>query len=193
MEYNERFSKLINPHYNSMLMTCREGNVVELIFLIAGIIYIIIQKNNATHVSTSSSDQMGCLVFCAVFVIVGFLVSSRLSKSELISKKYCSVEVDAEIVSYKKVYGHSEGRERSYSYAPIYGYTYNGQYYKSTSSFSGPFKPKIGKHKVLLIDPENPINFFFPDSGVATMILNYLIGVICIGVGLLIAALAFTS
>ena len=37
MEYNERFSKLINPHYNSMLMTCREGNVVELIFLIAGI------------------------------------------------------------------------------------------------------------------------------------------------------------
>lgn len=76
---------------------------------------------------------------------------------------------------------------RTYSYFPVYEYSFSGKTFRKRS-FIGTAKPEVqeGDHVILMVNPDNPEEFFCPAEK-RKIIQNLFLG---IGIGLLILAVA---
>ncbi len=104
--------------------------------------------------------KLAAALFVSVFILVGIFVMVKTPLSLRRLRKVATVAVQAKIVSYSKV--DSVSRRVSYSPTyvyPVWGYTYDGDEYRTTASFPMEYfdKSMIGtKEGIVYLDPENP-------------------------------------
>lgn len=93
---------------------------------------------------------MGLLLFVAGVILLKFFKKKR---------NRCSVEVIGTIVNMASEKGRSmtgpEGREVTF-HQGVYEYEVNGEMYYSPSTVQTTSRPKLGKQRVLFVNPDNP-------------------------------------
>ena len=123
------------------------------------------------------SDEM---VLGLVFFIIGLVIALVdvifiiLHKKK---RKCCSVEVEATIVKVMSFRNRMEDGIKTFHYA-VYEYVYNGMTYSSQSKFGTSRCPKIGKKRILFLNPENPEQYI--EKRFMTYLATVILSMMCI-------------
>lgn len=114
-------------------------------------------------------NQKGSLLFL-IFIIVGFIFASIGAGFALYTqhlKKVCSESVRATVVENVRIAGTTNRghTKRGATYAPVFAYTYNGEnYIRQSNSSSYPPKFFEGEEVEILLNPENPEQYYAPED-----------------------------
>ena len=109
------------------------------------------------------SDKAGYILFLCIglmFVVIGiYLLISSFS-----AQKNCTEEVDAVVVDMVTVKA-GKAKHKHITYAPVFGYDYEGQTYQVQSRTSQrPAKYKVGERVTIFIDPSSPEEIYIPSD-----------------------------
>lgn len=109
------------------------------------------------------SDKAGYILFLCIglmFVVIGvYLLVSSFS-----AQKNCTQEVDAVVVDMVTVKA-GKAKHKHVTYAPVFGYEYEGQTYEVQSRTSQrPAKYKEGQELTIFIDPSSPKEIYVPSD-----------------------------
>ena len=106
-------------------------------------------------------------------VAIGFAMMFFPGIIEKINKNRCKAKVSAECVDYKET---TLADETTVAVSPTYQYEYNGKYYvKNIERYSSRNEIKIGDRIELMINANNPDEFYLPTSKASKMI-TYIFG-----------------
>ena len=114
---------------------------------------------------------------------LGFVAPKRIRPYN----KQCTVAIQAQITDYVRVLEELEpidtndGSIHVYRYHPIYTYEYQGQIYTSKARQSLVFRPRIGRKRRIMIDPNNPSSFAYATN---TVMLFRVLGILLIVVSI---------
>lgn len=129
-------------------------------------------------------------VACGVFFIVGVLLFSNLYAEKQRQKK-CTHMLQGLCVDVKERVSNSSGRRATVVRCPVFEYVYNGKTYTRDNGFyTNMTAVQIGQYKDVYINPENPKQFYEPDSAKASGYTMAIIGVLFVIVST-IAAYAY--
>lgn len=136
------------------------------------------QYNNIEiHARKSKASKLILLIIPAIFAFVGLcflafsIIMTIIPKNQ---EKKCTEEVTAVVVDMNEMRSTHKSGKRHYTtttYAPVYRYEYNGEEYtkKSNLSSSNP-KFSLGDKVKIMLDPNDPTNFYAPDDNTMSVL-----------------------
>ena len=94
---------------------------------------------------------IGAILVGITLILITILDISR-------RRRACTVEVEATIVDYGYVYSNSKYNMRKKLYSPIYGFSYNNDYYKTSFPYFNNFSKlkNINSVEKIMINPDDP-------------------------------------
>ena len=144
-----------------------------------GIGIMLFQKITSTYYDPDPSNN----IWAGLIVVIGLAVYYGYMTGLNRKLKKCTVMVKGLIVSYKV--SHSSD-DSGTTYAPVFGFNFNGHDYTVSGTLYSSGMPKIGKEVNLYIDAKDPITYFQPQHDRSSLIFITLFSALFIGIGIML-------
>ncbi len=103
------------------------------------------------------------IFFTIVFLSIGIITFSIGGDDEICTESVTATVTDNIQSEHIDRYNNRKLKRTTYTYAPVYTYTYNGiEYSVESSNSTRPAKYSVGDEAVIMVNPENPAEIYEP-------------------------------
>ncbi len=151
-----------------------------LIFAIIGLGIIIVSVLSLMPNLSINWDIVLPILLLSVFIIVGIGLMTIPTIVKIIKKKKTSFKVMGKVIDLEGAY-----EEGTKVFAPVYEFYFNGKTYRVKSNvITNVGVPKIGEVLEIMIDPNNPEEFYVEEQNKTLTIILFGMGILLVGAGI---------